>query len=280
MTINQIIKNSRLGSKEGLNLLSFIEKKPIENLLTHLEQPVGINNYRKFKILEKHRLKNWPLAYLTGQKEFFSLNFLVNKNVLVPRPETELIVEEVLREVKSQSKISRLIIDLGTGSGAIIISIAKNLKISDAKFLASDISRSALLIAKKNSKIHNLNKKIRFYQGNLLQPILKKLSNQHLIITANLPYLTKEQIKNSPTISREPKIALDGGPEGLKYYRELFKQLQNINYLSLVLMIEIDPSQAKEIKLLVKNNFLAADLEIKPDLAGQKRLVIIKKSRD
>lgn len=280
MTIKQIIKSSKLIYKEGLNLMSFIERKPLEYILTHLEKPVTKNNYQKFKILEKRRLNNWPLAYLTGQKEFFGLNFRVNKNVLVPRPETELMVEEVLKEVASQPKYPRYIIDLGTGSGAIIISLAKKIKKLNNKFLATDISKPALIVAKKNAKIHNLNKTIKLYRGNLLKPIPQNLTDQNLIITANLPYLTKIQIKKSPTISREPKLALDGGLKGLKYYEELFKQLQNINYRSLILLIEIDPAQAAKIQSLVKKYFLLFSLVIKPDLSGQKRLVVIKKSRD
>lgn len=269
-----------MSPKEGLSLLSFIEQKSIEKLLTNLEQPVTLNNYRKFQTLEKRRLANWPVAYLTGQKEFYGLNFLVNKNVLVPRPETELMVEETLKELNNLPEISRSIIDLGTGSGAIIISLAKNLRKSNTNFFALDISRAALLVAKSNAKSHGLNKIIKFYQGNLLKPILKTLNNQNLVITANLPYLTKTQIKNSSTISCEPKLALDGGLGGLKYYRELFEQLQNINYLSLFLLIEIDPSQAEKIKSSIKKYFSIDDFDIKSDLSGQKRLVIIKKSRD
>ena len=280
MTINQIINNCKLGPEEGLSLLSFIEQKPIVVLLTHLEQRVTAYNFQKFRILEKRRLNNWPFAYLTGQKEFFGLNFQVNKNVLIPRPETELIVEEIIKEVINQPNITRFIIDLGTGSGAIIVSLAKNIKQTNIKFFASDISQSALRIAKKNAKGNSVNKRIKFFRGNLLKPVIKNLKNKDLIITANLPYLTKAQIKKSPSISREPKLALDGGPGGLKYYEELFKQLRDISYRSLFLMIEIDPTQTTKIKSLAKKYFSLADLEMQLDLAGRQRFAIIKKSRD
>jgi len=274
MTFFQLLKISSLPPKETEILVTFLLHKNREFLLTHLETKISLPLLKKFKKLEKKRLLGWSIAALIGQKEFYSLNFKVDKNVLVPRPETEMIVDEILKEAENDS----LIIDLGTGSGAIIIALAKNFKTTKNRFLAVDISSRALKIAKQNAKLHRLDKNIKFFQGNLLAPILKLLPNKKLIIAANLPYLTKTQINNSPSIKREPKLALDGGRDGLKYYQALFKQLKPVKYKALELLIEIDPSQTAKIKTLAKQYFSPKCLKIKKDLAGRNRLLIIKKT--
>jgi release factor glutamine methyltransferase len=273
MTFLQLLKTSSLPPKETEILVASLLHKNREFLLTHLETKINLPLLKKFKKLEKKRLAGWSIAVLIGQKEFYGLSFKVDKNVLVPRPETEMIVDEVLTKNENDC----LIIDLGTGSGAIIITLAKNLKTTKTNFLAIDISPSALKIAKQNAKLHKLDKKIKFFSGNLLTPILKLLPHKNLIIAANLPYLTKAQINNSPSIKREPKLALDGGSNGLKYYRALFKQLKTIKYKSLELLIEIDPSQTAKIKTLAKQYFSPECLEIKKDLASRNRLLVIKK---
>ncbi len=274
MSFLQIIKESHLPPKEVEILLAFLLKKTREYLLTHPETKISPKKYREFKKLEKKRLADWSIAVLIGQKEFYGLNFIVDKNVLVPRPETEMIIDEISRLKNAKP----LIIDVGTGSGAIITALAKKTRLSGAKFIAIDISAPALKIAKKNAKFNGANKKIKFYRGNLLLPILKSLSNQNLVIAANLPYLTKKQIASAPSIKREPRLALDGGPDGLKYYQALFKQLKGVKYKSLFLILEIDPGQTAKIKSLAGSCFPALSLETKKDLAGKNRFVLIKKT--
>jgi release factor glutamine methyltransferase len=195
-----------------------------------------------------------------------------------------MLVEEIVKE--AEEKRSPLIIDLGTGSGAIIISLAKELKrlfprpFTKMEFVADDISLAALRLAQTNARRHKLNRKIKFFRGNLLAPIITRLKNRELIIAANLPYLTPAQIKNSPTIKREPRLALNGGPDGLKYYRRLFRQLKDAPFSGATIFCEISPRQDKEISNLAKKYWLAAEIETKKDLAGKKRLVIIKLKND
>lgn len=296
--INQFYKKTfqrtKLPPLEIELILAHVLKKSREYMLAHQERqltPKQISNF-KFQILK--RMKGMPIAYITGHKEFFGLNFLVNKNVLIPRPETELMVEEAIKLIKHNAK-QVTIIDVGTGSGCIIITLAKllnGIKKSDFGysksyflFLATDTSKPALAVARQNAELHQLNKKIKFFQGSLLLPILKSKILNHkskIVILANLPYLTPNQIKNSPSIRHEPKQALDGGNEGLKYYSQLFKQINflfhNTRYImnnTVYLLCEIDHSQTLKIKKLIKEILPKSFCQIKKDLSGLNRLVII-----
>jgi release factor glutamine methyltransferase len=295
MTNFDLQKESSLPLGETEILMAFLLGKEKEFILTHPEFVISLNVYKKFKELEKKRLAGWSIAVLIGHKEFYGLDFYVDKNVLVPRPETEMMVEEILHITKEKPN-NLMLIDLGTGSGAIIISLAGEIKrifptqYQKIIFRAVDISASALNIAKKNAILNKQNKKIKFLSGNLLEPLINKdnfnnLLNRELIIAANLPYLTPAQVNISPSIKKEPRVALVAGSDGLKYYRELFKQIieikknfnPNININQpITILCEIDPSQAKPIKLLVEKYFPLSKMEIKKDLANRNRLAIIK----
>jgi len=285
MKISQVVKNSSLSRPETEILLSFLLKKSREFIMAHPETAVEPVAYGRYQLLEKERLAGWPIAYLTGEKEFYGLDFQVSPAVLTPRPETELMVEEIINEIKVNDDFrpsDLWLIDVGTGSGAIIITLARELQrlapriFKRSKIAAADISASALRLAGANARRHGLAKKIKFYRDDLLTPLKSQLKGRRLIIAANLPYLTPRQIKNSPSIKREPRLALDGGTDGLKYYRRLFTQLAPIKYQSLALFCEIDPGQTAKMIKLVKKHWPAASLKIIKDLAGRNRLVIIK----
>lgn len=196
-------------------LLSFVLKKPKEFLYTYPEKILTKNQLTRFNQLINRRAKHEPVAYLTQHKEFFGLDFYVDKNVLIPRPLTESLVEQVIKEVGNKKVV---IADIGTGSGCIAIALKKHLP--QATIYATDISAAALLVAKKNARKHRV--KIKFLQGNLLEPLKNKKID---IIVANLPYLNKNQIKNELTF--EPKIALLGGK---KYIKELLRQAKKLKY--------------------------------------------------
>lgn len=256
-------------------IISFVLKKPIEFTLAFPETKLNTNQLDKINVLMKRRLKGEPMAYILGYKEFYGLKFRVNKNVLVPRPETEMIVEEVINCAQNNT----IIIDMGTGSGCIIIALAKLLKSKKIKFITVDISKKALNTAKQNAKLNKVNNKINFINGDLLKPIInnKKINNNSkIIITANLPYLTPKQIKNSPSIKKEPRIALVAGSDGLKYYRQLFQQIKKLTAKEITILCEIDPSQKKTISILAKKIIPKANIKIKKDLSGLSRLAIIK----
>ncbi|HUU41545.1 MAG TPA: peptide chain release factor N(5)-glutamine methyltransferase, partial [Desulfatiglandales bacterium] len=192
-------------------LLSHQLKKNRLGLYLSFDQPLSIHEISGYRSLIKRRLKKEPLQYITGNQEFWSLDFLVGPAVLIPRQETELLVEEAVK-LKEKNLLDDChqprILDLGTGSGAIAISLAK--EIENAIIWASDISFDALAIATANAKRHKLEKRIRFCQGDLFQPFSNS-SNSFDIIISNPPYISSEKLKMLPEEIRdyEPGIDLD-----------------------------------------------------------------------
>jgi len=269
-------------------LISHIIKKDRAFILAYPDHPLSKIQYEKITALINRRLKKEPLAYILGEKEFYSLNFKVNKHTLIPRPETELMVEMALQNITSNQSSVISIVDVGTGSGNIIISIANQLKITDYELLVTsyfgiDISKEALKIAKQNAKLHKVDKNIKFLQGIFLSPFLKSKILNHkssLLILGNLPYLSKE-IYNScpPNVKKyEPKTALYSANYGLAHYAKLFSQIKLLvtNYeLPVTILIEISPEQKKLIIPLVRKYFSQAKIEFKKDLAKKWRVAKI-----
>jgi release factor glutamine methyltransferase len=276
-------------------LLAHALKISREELLAHDERPVPSFALAKFKTLLARRAKHEPVAYLTGHKEFFGLQFAVNKYTLIPRPETELLVEEALKIIRlrqvfdtaqhDKNKVAlsvskgSIIIDVGTGSGAIAVAIAKNAP--GTTVIATDILQPALKIAARNALINDVDDQIILKRLNLLghkntrSPIFAT-AGAKTIITANLPYLpTKVWQKCPPDVKKfEPKTALEGGRDGLKYYDELFHQVV-AQHLKAIIICEIDPSQKKSFPKLAARHFPDAAVEIKNDLAGRPRMAVI-----
>jgi release factor glutamine methyltransferase len=238
------------------------------------------------------RIKNEPLSYILKHKEFYGLDFIVNKHTLIPRPETELLIDATLAELKVTGQRSKIkghrsqvtIIDIGTGSGNIIISIANKLnkvhQSSAINFFGVDVSSEALKIARKNAKRYNLDKKIKFLRGDLLSPIKRQVSNIkcHYIIVANLPYLSKIIYKSAPNDIKkyEPRSALYSADHGLSHYKKLLKQIISLRVkcqMSTVnCFFEISPEQKKLLTKIIKNIFPAARVDFKKDLAGKWRV--------
>ena len=269
------------GDQRDINiLLAESVKKNTAFLYAHPEYRLRLPEYLRWRWFIHRYQRGYSVAAIVGHKEFFGLNFLVNRHVLVPRPETELMVEEVIETLATTPYSLRptLLIDVGTGSGCIPISILKTSPTQPTAAFAIDISAATLKVARKNAARHSVN--IQFLQGNLLEPFIKtyKLlpTNYQLIITANLPYLTREQVASEPSIWREPATALVAEDGGLALYQKLFAQIQTLpGQKPLTILCEIDPSQNEKMTALIKNFFPAAILEIKKDLAGLDRLVVI-----
>lgn len=286
--ISQILNNNKINSfrLEAELIISFILKTNREKLIINNNQKIDSKAIKKIDNLIKERLTGQPLAYLIKEKNFYNSTFFVNKNTLIPRPESELIIEEAFKEIKVKinNKTKKIIIDIGTGSGCLIISLAQLFpKNNILEFWGIDISPLALKIARKNSKKYKLNKTIKFISGNLLEPLIEKIkkeANSDIIILANLPYLTTKEIKKSPSIKNEPYTALYGGKDGLQYYRQLLDQIKKIknNSNNISIYQEISPWQKDTLKNITKKKLGLYNPKIKlvKDLNKRNRLLITK----
>ncbi len=262
--------------------------RPREFVLAHPEFSINSKRLPTIDELAKRRAKEEPLAYILGRKEFFGLDFAVNKHTLIPRPETELLVETALIEIKKRKQKKIMVVDVGTGSGNIIVSIAKNngeKETSNAEYYGTDISGNALRTAKYNAKKHSLNRRIKFSKGSLLNPIIKNkklnFSRYSLIIIANLPYLSPKVYRSAPlTVRRyEPKSALLSADDGLAHYKKLFKQIKllaAVHKSEIAGFFEIGSEQKPKIKKLAGFYFPAAKTSFRRDLAGCWRLAEIR----
>lgn len=246
-------------------LLAHVIKKSKEYLLTYPEQILTRPQVNRFTSLITRRAHQEPVAYLIHHKAFFDLDFFINKHVLVPRPDTELLVEQAIRLLKSVP--SPHVVDVGTGSGVIAISVKK--RFPKAKMWAVDNSRQALRVAHKNA--HTLRAPITFLHGSLLEPT-KQLKFD--CILSNPPYLTAKEMHN-PQLSHEPRAALYGGTAGLEVYRRLFSQVAAHLKPQGVILIEIGSGQATALTSIIQKILPQSQVNLKQDLAGHDRLLII-----
>lgn len=256
-------------------LLSDVLNKTKEYLIIHDEEEVNENEKKVF--LEKiERLRNYePIQYILNRQEFMGFSFSVNENVLIPQPDTENLVEEVLHIADKLDKDINeeiRILDLCTGSGAIAISIAKLLG-KKVLVYASDISAEALKVAEENSMNNMAN--IYFFKSNLFE----KISNLYKfdIIVSNPPYIETKKIENLPEeVKREPKIALDGGEDGLKFYKEISKEAKKYLLEDGYLAFEIGYNQREYVESILKQDRYK-NIYSRKDLSGNDRVVIAQK---
>ena len=230
-------------------LLSKILKKNREEILINLDQEICQKNLSRYKELILRRSQHEPIAYILENKEFWSKFFFVSPDTLIPRPETELMVEKLI-EIFKEKKIS--ILDMGTGSGCILISLLSELKNSTG--VGIDISKKALKVAKKNSDKHRMKNKIKFFNKSLESKFYQKFD----LIVSNPPYIKSNEIKNLKEDIRkyEPRIALDGGNDGLDLIKKIIYKTKYILKVKGMLALEIGNEQYKKVsKILIKNNF-------------------------
>ena len=240
------IKTHQLDSEL---VLSNLLKKQRESLLINLNEKVSENIITNFEKLINRRANREPLAYILKNKEFWSKDFFVNRNTLIPRPETELLCESVIKMFKNKNPY---ILDIGTGSGCILLSILSEIR--GAKGIGVDISRKAIKVAKKNLSKLGLNNRVKFFS--------KSLENIHNdkfdLIVSNPPYIKTSDIKNlSDDVKRfEPKIALDGGKDGLDVIKKVIYKSKDILRRLGMLVLEIGYGQYYKVsQILKKQNF-------------------------
>lgn len=282
MTIGQLYKEgiTRLKgycdspSLEAGILLAHLLKKEKWYLFAHIEEEVSLDSIETFLELIQKRLEGRPIQHLTGVQEFMSLPFYVNEHVLIPRPETELLVEEVIRFIaqKPGGKVYK-VLDMCTGSGCIAISIAKSL--SNVDVTAVDISPEALKVAKKTAENLECTERVEFVQSNLFEGLEGEMFD---VIVSNPPYVETKEIQTLQKEVKdfEPVLALDGGEDGLKFYREIIKDAKKYLNPEGLLAFEIGWNQAKDIEQIVNEIGGYGKFEVLKDFAGKDRVVIMK----
>ncbi|MEK7620007.1 MAG: peptide chain release factor N(5)-glutamine methyltransferase [Patescibacteria group bacterium] len=270
-------------------LLAFAIDSPKSWLFAHFADKLKTHQEEKFLELVARREDREPVAYLVGKKAFYGRDFMVDKHVLIPRPETETMVELALKILAGKDPERTLTADLGTGSGAIALSIAGETKLP---VIAVDIDEAALEVAKKNATALVPEMAVDLQAGNLAEPIIRIFKTirgqtnvqtssvypfKTLLLTANLPYLSEVRMDNlQAEVRHEPELALRAGADGLDAYWSLFRQLRDDRKIlprEVIVLIEIDPEQLQATEKLILHNFPSAKLETHKDHHDDIRVV-------
>ncbi len=222
------------------------------------------------RILER-RLKREPLAYILQYKEFYGINLLVNSSVLIPRPETECMVEHALFMALMGMETPDLVVaDVGTGTGAIAINLA--LHLPAARIYAVDCADEVLDVAAYNIRAHNVADRVSLGKGDLLEPVPEPVD----LVLANLPYIPSQRLPTlQPEVRWEPSLALDGGPDGLNLVRRLLEQAPGKLKKHGIILLELDPEQMPSVEQMAGRIFPEAALSVEPDLARRDRIFVI-----
>ena len=279
MTIRETMKKGMIALKtNGIDepklkariLMQFILNKPRQYLLVYDNEPLTLRQEVDYFKAIKKMINGIPLQHITHMQEFMKMNFYVDENVLIPRPDTEVLVEEV---INIANKINaKNILDLCTGSGAIAVSLAKY--IENSKITAVDISNKALSVAKLNAKNNEVENQITFVESDLFDKLNKE---KYDIIVSNPPYIKKKIIKLlDKEVQKEPKIALDGGYDGLDFYRRIIHQSYEYLKFKGYLCLEIGYDQKADVIKLIENEEKYIDTYCKKDLYGNDRVIVTK----
>ena len=251
-------------------LMQFILNKPRQYLLVHDDEQLTQEQEKKYLENIEKITKGIPLQHITHSQEFMKMNFYVNEDVLIPRADTEILVEEVINIAKKIN--AKKILDLCTGSGAIAVSLAKY--IEDSQITAIDISGEALRVAKLNARNNEVEDKITFIKSDLFENVVKE---KYDIIVSNPPYIKKDVIKKlNKEVQKEPNIALDGGYDGLDFYRKIISEGYEYLKYKGYMCLEIGYDQKKEVIEIIEKQEKYSNTYSKKDLSGNDRIVVTK----
>lgn len=268
MRLNQ--NNIEDASMQARILMQYVLKKSQAYIIANSEEDLDSEKQEKF-IKEIQKIVNGiPMQYITNEQEFMKLKFYVDENVLIPQPDTEIMVEQIIKDYNEKEV---RILDLCTGSGAIGISLAKFLEKSN--IIATDISNKALQIAKLNAEKNLCHKKMKF----TLSDMFDKINNEKFdIIVSNPPYIKTDIIKSlDKPVQNEPFIALDGGVDGLKFYKIIAENAYRFLNDNGKIYLEIGYDQKNEVICLLEKTLFYKEISCKQDLAGNDRVIIAKK---
>jgi release factor glutamine methyltransferase len=237
-------------------------------LLAHPEQELTPDQQTEYEKLVVRCATGEPLPYVLGRRAFYDRDFHVTPAVLIPRPETELLLEQALNFMQDQPQAA--VVDVGTGSGALAVTLAANCP--QAEVYATDISETALAVARKNAETHQT--QIEFMMGDLLQPLMER-GLQVAVVMANLPYIATDKLAELEVTKHEPRLALDGGADGLNIIRRLLGQIPVVCKPGALILLEIGADQGAKTLALVREMSYPQAAEVIQDYAGLDRIVRI-----
>lgn len=261
---------SETGSLEIQALISSVLDKPRSWVLAHPEYELAITDSSRLGEMLSQLERSIPLAYIIGTSHFYGLQFYTTSDVLIPRPETEMLVEKAINWTKNHMSTG-IVLDIGTGSGCIAISLAVNL--TGSKCVAIDNSMTALKVAKRNANFNNVQNQCSFINSDLSSSLFGKFQ----LICANLPYIPTYKLEKLSVARFEPKVALDGGKDGLDLIQRLLADSVRIAARKVCLLLEIESEQGDIVRKLAQNFYPDADIKIEKDLAGLDRLLVIER---
>ncbi len=260
-----IANNIKDATLESELLLRHTLKISRVQLYLDLDYELNSKEEETFRHLIERRLSGEPTAYITGYREFYGRDFYIDPSVLIPRPESELLVEKALK--LAQNRTVPTIAEVGTGCGAIAISLALNLP--QTKIYATDISAAALKVALFNCQKHGIANRICLLQGDMLDPLPEPVD----LIVTNLPYVKESELPPIYSANFEPLLALNGGSDGLEKIRQLCRQANNKLCPDGYLLLEIGQGQRGAVTTFLRSLFPSAKLEVTSDLSGIDRVV-------
>ena len=283
MTIKETLRKGMIQLKTGnvtepnlkaRLIMQYILNKPRQYLIIYDDQVLTLRQEVDYFKAIKRLINGEPIQHITHQQEFMKLSFFVNEDVLIPRPDTEILVEEVIKIAKKIK--AKNILDMCTGSGAIAVSLAKYL--DNVEITAVDISTKTLNVAKKNAKNNEVENKITFIESNLFENIVNE---KYDIIVSNPPYIKKDVIKTlNKEVQKEPKIALDGGYDGLDFYRKITHQSEEYLKFNGYLCFEIGYDQKKDVIKIINDERKFTGAYSKKDLCDNDRIVVTRLDKD
>ena len=275
MTIREVLQSAyqRLSAFESARLdaqllLAHVLEVDKAYLLAYDERLLSNGESARFELLLQRRIAGEPIAYILGTKGFYDLDFIVTPDVLIPRPETEHLIEAALTWAKGKTGL--IAADIGTGSGAIAVTFARHAP--QAQVHVVDVSQAALAIAQKNAEKNQV--QIQFHRGSLAQPLIDAGIRVDLLM-ANLPYIRSDEMPQLAVSQHEPYLALDGGVDGLDLVRELLRQVKHVCHDEALILLEIGAEQGQAVLDFAEKTLAPKQATIIKDYAGHDRIVSI-----
>ena len=272
--ITEIFKESKIENpaNEALILISKILNLPKHYIISYPDLEISEEDAKKLIVLSEKRVSGYPMAYLTKNKEFFGLDFYIEEGVLIPRPETEILVEKVIEKLQNvKGELTGL--EVGVGSGCISVSLLKNMK--NLKIIGIDISEKTLEITEKNAEIHEVLDRLKLFKFDIMNEKIESLNLPKLdFVVSNPPYIKEEDYqKLQEEVKKEPKEALISGKEGTEFYEKIVNSLKDFLQEDGFFAFEVGIGQAGKVKQILEDSGYK-NIEIYKDLAGIDRVVI------